>query len=101
MTEEERDLINLKIAISPEKYIKELLQENQQLKDTIVKNNKIYLNSQKYVSEIEGKYVVAQYKLDKAIEYINGSYEMAYYTKSISLGQENIEELLEILKFGG
>lgn len=32
MNEEEKDLINLKIAISPEKYIRELLKENQELK---------------------------------------------------------------------
>ena len=36
--------------------------------------------------------------IDKAIEYINGAYEMAIYTKSISLDEENIEDLLEILK---
>lgn len=32
MNKEEKDLINLKIAISPEKYMKELQQENQKLK---------------------------------------------------------------------
>lgn len=37
MSEEERDLINLKIAISPEKYIQELLKENQQLQQRIDK----------------------------------------------------------------
>lgn len=36
--------------------------------------------------------------IDKAIEYINGAYEMAIYTKSVSLEEENIEELLSILK---
>lgn len=36
--------------------------------------------------------------IDKAIEYIKGAYEMALYTKSISLEEENIEELLDILK---
>lgn len=35
MTEEEKDLINLKIAISPEKYIQVLLKENQTAKQTI------------------------------------------------------------------
>lgn len=41
-----------------------------------------------------------QYKevIDKAIDYINGTYEMAVYTKSISLYEENIEDLLDILK---
>lgn len=36
--------------------------------------------------------------IDKAIEYIKGAYEMALYTKSVSLEEENIEELLDILK---
>ncbi len=36
--------------------------------------------------------------IEKAIEYINGAYEMAIYTKSVSLDQENIEDLLAILK---
>ena len=36
--------------------------------------------------------------IDKAVEYINGTYEMAVYTKSISLDEENIEDLLDILK---
>lgn len=38
-----------------------------------------------------------QQRIDKAIEYINGAYEMACYTQSVSLEQENIEDLLEIL----
>lgn len=36
--------------------------------------------------------------IDKAIKYINGAYEMAIYTKSVILGEENIEDLLDILK---
>lgn len=39
-------------------------------------------------------------RIDKAIEYIEGAFEMALYTKSVSLEKENIEELLEILKGG-
>lgn len=41
-----------------------------------------------------------QYKevIDKATKYINGAYEMAIYTKSVSLEEENIEDLLDILK---
>lgn len=35
--------------------------------------------------------------IDEAIEYINGAYEMAIYTKSVSLEKENIEDLLDIL----
>lgn len=36
--------------------------------------------------------------IDKAIKYINGAYEMAIYTKSVGLEEENIEDLLDILK---
>lgn len=36
--------------------------------------------------------------IEKAIEYINGAYEMATYTKSVGLDQENIEDLLDILE---
>lgn len=36
-------------------------------------------------------------RIEKAINYINGVYEMAVYTKSISLDKENIEDLLDIL----
>ena len=38
MSEEEKDLINLKISISPEKYIKELLKENKELKKQLEEN---------------------------------------------------------------
>lgn len=43
---------------------------------------------------------VQEYKevIDKAIKYINGAYEMAIYTKSVRLEEENIEDLLDILK---
>lgn len=37
MNEEEKDLINLKISISPEKYMKELIKENQELKKQLEK----------------------------------------------------------------
>ena len=36
--------------------------------------------------------------VNKAIKYINGAYEMATYAKSVSLEEENIEDLLDILK---
>lgn len=39
-----------------------------------------------------------QQRVHNAIEYIKGAYEMALYTKSVSLDEDNIEELLEILK---
>ena len=50
-------------------------------------NNELILENQKY------KEVV-----NKAIKYIDGAYEMATYAKSVSLEEENIEDLLDILK---
>lgn len=37
-------------------------------------------------------------KIDKAIDYINGAWEMGCYTKTVALYSEELEELLEILK---
>ena len=52
----------------------------------------------KYIKELKKKNKKYKEVIDKAIEYINGTYEMAVYTKSISLDEENIEDLLAILK---
>lgn len=37
-------------------------------------------------------------KIDNAIEYINGAWEMGCYTKTVALYSEELEELLQILK---
>ena len=63
MNEEEKDLINLKIAISPEKYIRELLQENQQLKEDY---NKVVHE----VTEFESKVYELEEVINKAIHRI-------------------------------
>lgn len=39
-----------------------------------------------------------QTKIDEAIDYIKGAYEIAIYTKTVSLEEENIQDLLEILE---
>ena len=57
-------------------YIKQLEQENQQLKDQLEASEKAR---------------------KEAIEYIKGAGEMATYTKSIALYEEELEELLDIL----
>lgn len=36
--------------------------------------------------------------IEKVKDYINGAYEMATYTKTVGLEEENIEDLLDILK---
>lgn len=37
-------------------------------------------------------------KIKEAIDYIKGAYEMAIYTKIVSLEEDNIQDLLEILE---
>lgn len=68
------------------KYIKQLQQENQELKERINMTININRKNKELLSV-----------LDEIREYINGAYEMSCYTKSISLDQENIEDILEIL----
>ena len=64
-------------------YIKSLQKDNQQLKEEL---NTCMIERNKFLDIIE-----------KAIEYTTGTYEMALYTKSISLCEDNVENLLEIL----
>ena len=91
MSEEEKDLINLKISISPEKYIKELLKENQQLKieenvqkemiENFIKENqelkkqqeektKIGISDHKYASKCEDKVITMENQQKEFIEYL-------------------------------
>ena len=37
-------------------------------------------------------------KIKEAIDYIKGAYEMAIYTKTVGLEEDNIQDLLEILE---
>ena len=52
----------------------------------------------KYINQLQQENKEYKEVIDKAIKYINGAYEMAIYTKSVILGEENIEDLLDILK---
>ena len=52
----------------------------------------------KYIKQLQQENKKCKEVIDKAIEYINGAYEMAIYTKSVGLEEENIEDLLDILK---
>lgn len=68
----------------------------------IVEQNVGYKNKYSPIltEEIDLYNAVIKYKevINKAIKYINGAYEMATYAKSVSLEEENIEDLLDILK---
>lgn len=49
------------------------------------------------IKELDEEVRTYKAKLDKIREYINGVYEMAVYTKSKVLDEENIEDLLDII----
>ena len=71
-------------CVSLERQLEKLQQENLELR--------IQVSARE---EVANKYKAV---IDKATEYINGAYEMATYTKSVVLVEENIEDLLDILK---
>lgn len=52
----------------------------------------------KYFDTLQTQCQSLQTKIDEAIDYIKGAYEMAIYTKTVSLEEDNIQDLLEILE---
>lgn len=57
-------------------YIKEIKTENKQIKEQLQQRDSV---------------------IEEAIKYLEGSYEMAVYTKSVTLEKENVDDLLDIL----
>jgi len=57
-------------------------------------------NCEHYISKSKLYFENHQLKdrIEEALEYINGAYEMCCYTKSMMLDKDNIEELEKILK---
>lgn len=74
--------------------ISQKMKENNNKEDDIRLVNSL-LDSIRELQQENQKYKEV---IDKATEYINGAYEMATYTKSVVLDEENIEDLLDILK---
>lgn len=98
MSEEEKDLINLKISISPEKYMKELIKENQKLKEwkklhsaSILAKENIRVNeeNQKYKEVIDKANKFIQ---ENCYEHYDSYNDQQYYIL------ESKKELLDILK---
>lgn len=86
-------------------YVKEVLdmnsayaKENQELKKQLKIKHDGFMASVEESCELAEENQKYKEVIDKAIKYINGAYEMAIYTKSVILGEENIEDLLDILK---
>ena len=94
------------------KYIKNLQQENQELKKQLKKNNKpqIFIDTQdmeeRYAEGLYQDYLEEENKkykevIDKAIEYINNNWDGCSYTDETlknKVSELNITELLDILK---
>ena len=91
MSEEEKDLINLKLSISPEKYMEELQQENHELK----KENKILRenaeNNDKVVDKVNWENMLLKKQLEDANEKIlllQASEPMLNYKKALEETQQ-------------
>lgn len=70
-------------------------------KETFTENIMNNLDSSivfKYIQELEQENQKYKEVIERVIDYINGAYEMATYTKTVGLEEENIEDLLDILK---
>ena len=85
----------------PEQW--ELLEEIEKLKQKLEENTKIYLNTSKYASEMEGKYILEKSKNEKAAELIKKEKYIAYDqwdNEYITLSEEDILKLENILNGG-
>lgn len=69
---------------------KQLQQENQQLKDQLQQQEEVI---QKAIEKLQQ----CEKVIEEAIKYLDGSYEMSIYTKSVTLEKENVDDLLDIL----
>lgn len=75
-------------------FIHALIIENDQLKE----DKKILQNSEKNAENLQRELNQKDKIIKEAIDYIKGAYEMAIYTKIVSLEEDNIQDLLEILE---
>lgn len=92
------------ITIEDKKYhlccITNLQRKNEQLKEEIEKLNSIIDKQDRDIVTLSKGNKQLKERINKAMEYIKGVYEMASYSMSFLLDKENIEELEEILKGG-
>ena len=68
-----------------------LITENEQQKKDIAKYKSLYQNEKDKNDTL--KRIIKEVK-----EYLEGTYEMSIYTKSVYLDEESIEEILDLLK---
>ena len=72
-------------------FIHALITEKDQLKKDKKTLQKHYRTAEKLQRELEET-------IKEAVDYIKGTYEMAIYTKTVSLEEDNIQDLLQILE---
>ena len=68
-----------------------LLLENEQLKKELQKYKSLYENEKDHTDTL--KRIIKEVK-----EYLEGTFEMSTYTKSVYLDEESIKEILDLLK---
>ena len=68
-----------------------LITENEQQEKDIVKYKSLYENEKEHTDTL--KRIIKEVK-----KYLEGAYEMATYTNSVCLDEENIEDILDLLK---
>ena len=64
----------------------------------ITEKNQLKKDNETLQNSLQTQCQSLQTKIDEAIDYIEGAYEMAIYTKTVSLEEDNIQDLLEILE---
>lgn len=64
----------------------------------LTKDVEYFADAVKDIKNLQQELTKYKERCEKAIKYIKGAYEMACYSKSVSLEEENIEDLLEILE---
>ena len=64
----------------------------------ITEKNQLKKDNETLQNSLQTQCQTLQTKIKEAIDYINGAYEMAIYTKTVSLEEDNIQDLLEILE---
>ena len=74
-----------------EEELEELMKKNKLLEQELHKYKSLYQNEKDHTDTL--KRIIKNVK-----EYLEGTYEMSIYTKSVYLDEESIEEILDLLK---
>ena len=78
--------------------IEQLQQENEKLKEKLEENTKIYLHTSKYVSKMEGKYIVSNYILTEIEKWLEEEKENDLNENFIVVRLVDIKNKIQELK---